>query len=697
MAKSVSIAITAKDNFSTAINSMRNANQAFSKDLTGLQSKMDALNRTKATLKVDVAKAKADLKEAEKHFTKTTDAVTKLQLEMAHSNYENARRNLSLVSTEASNAEKQILNLTSALSKSENRAGGGTSFKEAASSISNTIVASGMASAIGDLFGSITNAYVGSAFGSEAGTLFGSVLSGVGMGAAIGSMIPGIGTAIGAALGGVVGLVEGAVKVFESKDEAFKEYYKSQYDTVVAAQKDALESGSVTASNREQKMIAFSTLLGGEDAARSYLGEMTEFATKTPFSYDELANISKTLLAYGYQQKEILPLLTSIGDAGSALGLGGEDMAYMASYLGRMRTTGKTTMEYLNPLLERGIDVYKAISKMPEAAGKTNKEIQEMVSKGLIPGGEAAQAIADYMGETYAGNMAKQAETFGGLTSTLEDAQANLNNAMGEGYNQIRKTDIKEQTQWLEGESGAAMLEAYNKIGQYQASLLGQQEQLVRDAYDSVMSGTLADSYKGLGSEEDIKRLMTEYKVAEAAYYDASKSGNRQAMDEAGAEMGRILAEAQAVAQNEYNAGPGGQLFKNTQLELADNLKNDAGVKEAYYGFGYEMGVRFSKGMVDAQMERWTIKTEGSATPFDRPSAYTGRATGLSYVPYDNFPAMLHEGERVLTASENRGYGSGVSVRVSGNNFTIREEADVDKVAKALAREIVRAKALAVE
>ena len=41
-------------------------------------------------------------------------------------------------------------------------------------------------------------------------------------------------------------------------------------------------------------------------------------------------------------------------------------------------------------------------------------------------------------------------------------------------------------------------------------------------------------------------------------------------------------------------------------------------------------------------------------------------ANGLSYVPYDGFPAILHEGERVLTAEENKAYNRGVSGNTSG-------------------------------
>jgi hypothetical protein len=51
-------------------------------------------------------------------------------------------------------------------------------------------------------------------------------------------------------------------------------------------------------------------------------------------------------------------------------------------------------------------------------------------------------------------------------------------------------------------------------------------------------------------------------------------------------------------------------------------------------------------------------------------SSNTGRggsfANGLSYVPYDGFSAVLHEGERVLTAKENKAYNNKTSGNTSG-------------------------------
>jgi phage-related protein len=43
-----------------------------------------------------------------------------------------------------------------------------------------------------------------------------------------------------------------------------------------------------------------------------------------------------------------------------------------------------------------------------------------------------------------------------------------------------------------------------------------------------------------------------------------------------------------------------------------------------------------------------------------------GFANGLSYVPYDGFPAILHEGERILTAEENKAYNMGATGNTSG-------------------------------
>lgn len=692
-----SIVITGKDNFSQAVTTMRNANQGFNKDLTGLQTKLDTLNRTKVSLKVETDKARSELKAAEKQFVKTGDAADKLKLEMANQNYENANRNLKLVSSNAKQAEKDMVSLTNVTSKAENRAGSSSS-----SSVLNTLAASGIAAFVGNAASQIAGSYVGSAYGDEGGTMFSSVLSGAGMGAAIGTVIaPGIGTAVGAALGGLVGAIQGLAAVEEKKDDSFKEYYQGLYETVTQAQEDSLTNGSTLAASRETTKLSFKTLLGSDEASSQYVGELKTMAAKTPFEFSDLSAIGKTLLAFHYSADDSIKTMSAVGEAGSALGLDASSMKDMATYLGRMNVTGKTTMEYLNPLMERGVDIYAALAKLPGVAGKTNEQIQDMVTKGLIPGADAAKAISDYMAETYSGSMEAQSKTFAGLTSTLTDAKNELDNAMGEGYNETRKTGMQNEIDALTGDMGAEMQDAYNKIGQYKASLENNKAQLENDALQSVMSGTMAESYASSDQLKALQAAADAYKIAKADYYDASKAGDDAGMQEAGAAMGAALAEAKAIAANEYNASEGAQLELASQKTLAENIKNDSGLQSEYYSAGYVMGQQFSKGLKSA------VQANGANAV--TPDAYTqwqssvenntGRshAYGLSFVPYDNYPALLHYGERVQTASEARAdKGNKLSLSFPGAIITVREEADIDKVANALYEKIDQAYQLAI-
>lgn len=67
------------------------------------------------------------------------------------------------------------------------------------------------------------------------------------------------------------------------------------------------------------------------------------------------------------------------------------------------------------------------------------------------------------------------------------------------------------------------------------------------------------------------------------------------------------------------------------------------------------------------------------------PSAVYSNASGKRYVPYDGYTTKLHQGERVLTASESRNLekGSSGGVTINVNGMTVREEADINKIAEA--------------
>ena len=643
----VSIAIKATDRFSDAMKTMKDSANSFDKSIVGMQSRLNSLNRTKATLKVDTDRARTELRSAEKQFAATGDAISELVLQEKQLTFENARRNLSLVSKEAANVEKQMLKTGNSVSKMGNKAG------EGFSTIVQSVATAGGAKMIGSLAQDSVNTLVGSMLGSNGGNVFSSALSSAISGAAIGSMIPGIGTAVGAVAGGLVGMASGSVQNWSKKDDAFKSYVQNAVEEQLNEQTTSLTSGSALAASRETDQISFATLFKGEDKAKQYLADLVQMANTTPFLYDDLTSMSKTLATYGYDENSILPVLQTIGDAGAALGQSTSDMNSVATAIGRMKSSNKTTLEYLNILNDRGIG---AVGMLANAYGVDQGEIYSMISKGQIAGQDAARIILDALTDSFAGSMERQSKTFSGITSTIEGLRQELDNAMGEGYNETRMAGLQAEREWLEGDSGQEMQEAYQAIGAWKASLENAKEQYIRDAVNEAMG---SDAYKTAEAEGDA------------------------------AEMGRIIMKAKIDGMNQYNANEGKDEVLAQELSLIDSVREDTSLNDSYWDAGYTLGQSFSKGRAAGMMGSGNGETSASASPSRMLQGVTlpsgsSYAVGIDYVPYDNFPALLHQGERVQTAEEARSGGSGTSIQIVMNGTVIREDADVERVASAL-------------
>lgn len=658
-----SIAVSLKDLYTSGVKSMTDRTKAFSKEadtmigrLRDLGAKQDELVRKQSKLKTSLEDARKELNQAQKAYKANSDEINRTNLEKATEQFENLQEQLRSFRDESSRVRREASQLQSDLSKMENRAGGtgGTS-----GSVLGALGKAGLLNMAGTAASQWADTLVGSAFGSAAGSLFSGALSGAATGAAIGSIIPGVGTAVGAAVGGGLGLLTSGAQVFEERDDAFKSYVQEAYEGQLSDQETTLTSGSTIAGSREQTQMAFAQRLGSNEAATEYLDQVREMAKDTNYTYDEITGYSKLLLN-SYNPDETLGVLMKLSDATAGLNLNSSDIQMFISGLSRMRTTGKATQEYLNYFSERGVDVYQALSN---ATGADRSSIADMVTAGKISGGTAAQAILDYIDQTYGGLSEKLSTTYDAMVDNLGDYEAELDAAMGEGYNEGRKSGLQAQMDWLSGESGEAVEEANRAIGAWKAELENQKEQYIRDAMDAMMA-----------SEE---------------YQSAKSAGDA-------AEMGRLIMQAKVQGMNEYNASEGAQEALAAEKALVENIRNDTSLNQDYWDAGYEKGQWFTKGLAAAWgatsgsdetvLGDWSFNADlntGSAA-----SNVSKRAVGIDYVPYDNFPALLHQGERVQTAVEARSKRSSQPIVISGNNFTVREEADIDRVASALLQKI---------
>ena len=706
----VSIALSAKDNFSETLRKLASAANTSVNDVDALQKSLTKLNNTRANLKLDLSRAKSELREAEKRFKATGDAADELALKDKQIEFDNLTSQLKAVSSSAQAAEKNMMSLAGTNSKLSNRASGSGKSGSMWGTLGGALATAGFGDMLSGSLSQAAGAFLGSYYGASDGaaieSVLGGAISGASMGAAAGSIIPGVGTAIGAAVGGAIGAVssgiEAAAQKFTEKDEAFKSYVQESVEGVLDEQAQALTSGSAIAGTREQTRMAFSKALGGDEAADAYLEQVREMASRTNYTYDEITGYTKQLLN-SYDPSEIFEVLGDLSDATAGLNLNSSDVSLWVSGLNRMRITDKATMEYLNYFSERGLNVYEALSK---ALGVQESAVQELVSNGDVSGTTAADAILNYISEQYGGLSERLASSYEGLMGNIEDANADLQAAMGEGYNEARKAGLQEQLDWMNGEMGASMQQAYEQIGAFQASLENTREQMVRDAMNAVMTGVLPEE----GFEAQIGRLqeMAE-EYASAAQIAAAQPADSEAAQQAQADMGRLLAEAQVMAQNEYNASEGAQILLESQLSLAQTVAADTSADSTYYNAGQRLGQQYTQGISAAitsyrppSVTLPSVSVAGGTTSRATGGSHlTGatspyRAIGENRVPRDNTLYLLHEGERVLTAREARAADrkeSGGNVVVNmGGNYTVRQDSDIDAIAEAVAARVLAAR-----
>lgn len=685
-----SVAMSVKDNLSQAVVGMRNSMTAFRTDVSELQRELDRLNSTRVQMKMDLASATREAKSAQKAFEALGDSATEAERKAAEADWRQAEENLTnirqqyeLVGRQIRATTRDMEEATGAISRANNRIGGSTQ-PQGAMNMLQSIGQAGLYSQIGDMASQWALTLGGSYLGSAGGNLLSGALSGAGSGAAIGTMIaPGIGTAVGAGIGGLVGLVGGAAQNYETKDEYFKNYVQEAVEGQLSALEEGISSGSATAAQWELDRIAFNQLLGNGYGGR-YLDAVKSFASSTPLEYSDLTAMSRAL-APGFADgtisglQRMLDLMEGIGNAGSALGVDASGMTVMAQVLSRMESSGKATLEYLNMFQERGVDV---IGMLGEHYGVDQGTIYDMISDSAISGQDAVDIIQNGM-ERYAGAMDTMAKTFSGLQSTLTDAQTAMDAAYGEGYNETRKQGLEEEISFLSGESGAMMEEANRAMGAYMADLENQKEEYIRNAIIDVM-GT------------------SEYQIAEA-------EGNA-------AEMGRLIMQAQVKGMSDYNESEGAIEMREMQSRLIQGVQEDSAASEDMWNAGYELGQKFSKGLQAALSEAmsetslslrpWSNAPADTSAYISSSNAYAkrvqstgGYAYGLNRVPYDGFRAILHEGERVLTAREAREADStvarSVNVNISGQ-WSVRDDSDIDLIAARIADALERALAAGV-
>ena len=682
--ESLSVYLTAVDGMSPVLASITDKTKALDKESQELAQTYETLQKAnkgliaqKTELQKQLQEVNEEVKAARKQFKELGDEASSDAYEKAQQKQQ-ALRNQITATTKSLQENQKIYKENIETVRKSSVEGDGSSLTSIAKGLRNTQLGQMGAAALGGAF----NAGLTSYMGTPAASLVSDTLSNAVSGLAAGSILGPGGAAAGAILGGLTGLLSGGTKIFEAKDDAFKDYYGGLYDDVKGRSGEMVESGSTIAGGREQTRMAFSQRLGGDDEAAAYLARVEKMAASTNYEYDEITGYTKLLLN-SYAPDEVFGVLQKLSDATAGLDLSSSDVNMMISGLSRMRTTGKATQEYLNYFRERGVDVDQALA---DSLNVDKGSIADMVSKGKIGGEDAAEAILDFIQQEFGGLSDTLAGTYDAMVDNLEDMEASLQATGGDAYNSRRKEGVKEQMLAYEGELGESIQEINRVMGENQARKENLQDQYMREALDTLLTGKRGTVFTS-EQQVELNGLAQEYATAKRQY---EESGRTDA--EAGAKMEALYEQAQVLGQAYFDNSDFVKMLNDTELDEIEAIREATAGLDGATEASYKLSQELSKGLVVAPAPGISSavvpKEERTASPYITAATTNvagGRhAFGLDRVPYDDYPALLHEGERVLTAAEARaqdaGTGPPVSLSITGNYFTGTPEEMADQL-----------------
>lgn len=198
----------------------------------------------------------------------------------------------------------------------------------------------------------------------------------------------------------------------------------------VAASLGALGVKAVQAAgNFQQVQAAMTNMLGSAERAKNLLGQLQDFAAKTPFEFNDVATASQKFLAFGFTAEQIIPTLKAVGDAAAGVGLGKEGIDRITLALGQMAAKSKVQSDEMLQLTEAGIPAWQMLA---DKIGTSVPQAMDMVSKGAVDAQTGLQALVGGMEEKFGGMMDQQAQTITGTWSNMMDGLSQSAIAVGQ-------------------------------------------------------------------------------------------------------------------------------------------------------------------------------------------------------------------------------------------------------------------------
>jgi hypothetical protein len=693
--------ITLRDGASSVLSSIGDKTKALDKETQSLAQAykaMEAANKPliqrQTELKAELEKSKDAVKDATKAFHDLKDETSELNMKQAIDAQEKLKEELKKVEGQIKENQRTYDSYQDDIRKSS--MGSGSSGDSSLSSLSTNLASSGILSTLADAAGTVGSNFLTSALGSTNASIVTDTVSSALSGAAAGAVAGIPGAIIGGLVGAASGLITGESEKFEAQDDAFISYYNDLYDTVTSNAESMVSRGTSLAADRERDLAALTTILGNSDQAASFQQGLVEIGRTPPFSYDTATSLSKEMLGLGLSTDEVTSRIGNLGEAAAALDLSESDVTSIVSTLESSQLAGKLENRVAKSLSKMGINVYEALA---ESFHIDESEVADRL--GDLDVDQAVQAIYDYMGTRFSGAADGLVNTYEGALgirdSYTEDAEA----AGGAGYNTERTKGLQSQIEDMEGGLSEGLEKLNYLEGQYQAFGENLSDQYYDDVMDALLNGNFDSDVLSKDQLDTMQDLHDRFNDAYTIWEESGETDMDAARD-----AKRIAEDAESYATDWYESSDYYQKDLDSEIDLLKSIRDNTAGSLATMN-EYRLEQEKSKGQgatlygksisVDGQLtEKGNWWSSQAATTVDDYGGVSGYAYGLDRVPYDDYPAMLHAGERVLTAQEARAQDAqagqaSIQITVSGNSFTGTGEEMADQLAEIIARRLEQA------
>lgn len=232
--------------------------------------------------------------------------------------------------------------------------------------------------------------------------------------------------------------------------EALKVSQKAQSSLkyIAAGMAGVVSASVIMSAKMDMTKRAFETLTGSVERAQQHLDELEKFGATTPFEFAGLTEASKKMQAYGFDVQAVIPILTVLGDAAMAVGLGQEGIDRVTLAIGQMNAKGKVSAEEMRQLAETGLPVWDILAGK---LGVTTAKAMDMAKKGAISAKEGITAILTGLEDRFGGMMDKVAGEIPQSFSNMKDSVSSIMRTLGSNITDAfdLKTKFKNAADWL--------------------------------------------------------------------------------------------------------------------------------------------------------------------------------------------------------------------------------------------------------